>query len=272
MKTKKYGIGYQALALLLCYLLSPLTLFAQAGGAAQTAGQITALIPAAMRNSTPAKVKDDVHWNDVIKTEKTGRARIGLTDGSILSVGSNSELKVTQHDANSQQTAIELDYGKLRNRVVAITKPGGKYEVKTPNAVAGVVGTDFSIFYNPDTGVTTVMVYSGTVIVTGLGALAGTQATVQAGQMLEVSKSGIGTPQSTPPGTQQASISDTTTEGGTSAAAGAGSHLLRNILIGLGVAVASVAIGVTTTGDKGGQSNGCGPSCDAPNKPPTPAK
>ena len=43
-------------------------MFAQAGGAAQAAGQITALIPAANRNSTPAKVKDDVHWNDLVQT------------------------------------------------------------------------------------------------------------------------------------------------------------------------------------------------------------
>lgn len=270
MRSTGYGVGYRALALLLCLLLSPLQVFAQAGGAAQTAGQITALIPAATRNATPAKVKDDVRWNDLIKTEKSGRARIGLTDGSILSVGSNSQLKVTQHDANSQQTQVELDYGKLRNRVVAITKPGGKYEVKTPNAVAGVIGTDFSIFYNPETGVTSVIVYSGTVVVTGLGALAGQQATVQAGQMLEITKNGIGTPQTTPPGVQQASIAETTTEAG-GAAAGAGSHFVRNLLIGLGVAVASVVIGVTTTGNKGGQSQGCGPSCDAPSPAP-PAK
>lgn len=262
MRRTSHGIGCQALALLLCYLLSPLALFAQ--GSAQTAGQITALIPAATRNATPAKVKDDVQWNDLIKTEKSGRARIGLTDGSILSVGSNSQMKVTQHDASSQQTQVELDYGKLRNRVVAITKPGGKYEVRTPNAVAGVIGTDFSIFYNPETGVTSVMVYSGTVIVTGLGALAGQQATVQAGQMLEITKNGIGTPQTTPPSVQQASISDTTTEGGGAAAAG-GSHFLRNLLIGLGVAVASVAIGVTTTGAKDAP-----PSQQPPPPPPPP--
>jgi len=273
MKRTGYGIGYQALALLLCYVLSPLALWAQAGGAAPTAGQITALIPAVTRNANPAKVKEDVRWNDLIKTENSGRARIGLTDGSILSVGSNSQLKITQHDATAQQTQVELDYGKLRSRVVAITKPGGKYEVHTPNAVAGVIGTDFSVFYNPSTGVTTVMVYSGTVVVTGLGALAGQQATVQAGQMLQVTKNGLGTPQTTPPGEQQASIAETTTEA-PGAAAAAGSHFLRNLLIGLGVAVASVAIGITTTGDKGGTQNpGCGPSCDAPTpNPNAPAK
>ncbi len=263
------SLWYQALAVFLCYLLSPLAMFAvpqgAPGGSSQPAGQITALIPTATRNSAPAKVKDDVHWNDLIKTERSGRARIGLSDGSILSVGSNSELKIVQHDPNSQQTQLELNYGKLRSRVVAITKPGGKFEVKTPNAVAGVVGTDFTIEYDPSTGVTNVIVYSGTVIVTGFGQ----SVTVQAGQMVQITKNGIGTPQSTPPGLQQESITDTTTEGGGTGAAG-GSHLFRNVLIGLGVAVVSVVIGVTTTGEKGGQSPG--PTAGTPAPPQNPSK
>ena len=253
MRSTRHGRGYQVLALALCFLLSPLNVFAEAGASAQAAGQITSLIPAATRNNTPVKYKDDVHWNDVIQTEKAGRARIGLTDGSILSVGSNSRLKITQHDAETQQTQVELEYGKLRNRVVAITKPDGTYQVHTPNAVASVVGTDFSVTFNPATEVTTVVVYSGTVVVNGSGAAAGKQVTIQAGQMVEVSKDGMGMPQITPAAVQQASISDTTTENGTTAASN--SHFLRNLLIGLGVAVASVAIGVTAGGGGGAASS-----------------
>ncbi len=265
----RQSLWYQALAVFLCYLLSPVAVFAvpqgTPGGSTQPAGQITALIPTATRNASPAKVKDDVHWNDLIKTERSGRARIGLSDGSILSVGSNSELKIVQHDANAQQTQLELNYGKLRSRVVAITKPGGKFEVKTPNAVAGVVGTDFTIEYDPATGATNIIVYSGTVVVTGFGQ----SVTVQAGQMVQVTQNGIGQPQPTPPGLQQESITDTATEGGGTGAAG-GSHLLRNVLIGLGVAVVSVVIGVTTTGNKGGSqpTDGCGPTCGAPTSTP----
>lgn len=261
MKRTGHGTGFQLLALMLCYVLSPLPTFAQSSGSAPAAGQITSLIPVASLNNTPAKFKDDVHWNDLVQTEKAGRARIGLSDGSILSVGSNSQFKITQHDPNTQQTVIELEYGKLRNRVVAITKPDGKYEVRTPNAVAGVVGTDFMVFFNPETNVTTVVVYSGSVVVSGLGAAAGRQVTVPAGQMLEVSKNGVGSPQNTPQAVQQASISDTTTEG--SAAAAGNSHFLRNLLIGLGVAVASVAIGITTGGGGSSQS---APASSAPTK------
>ncbi len=91
----------------LCILLSPLPALCEAA-AGDYAGQINALIPAATRNAKPTKVKDDLQWNDLLKTEKSGRLRAGLADGSILSLGSNSELKVVQHDATSQQTSLEM--------------------------------------------------------------------------------------------------------------------------------------------------------------------
>ncbi len=246
-QTKGYQPWQQLLALLLCYLLSPAGVLAVpepfAAGPGQPAGQITALIPGATRNDSAAKLKDDIRWNDIIDTNASGRARVGLADGSILSVGSASELKVIQHDPGSQQTQLALNYGKIRSRVVSITKPDGKFEVKTPNAVARVVGTDFTSEFDPQNGVTTVIVYSGIVTVSGIGSKAGQTATVPAGQMVQIAKNGLGQPQPTPASLQQESIIATTTEGGSSTAAG-GSHFLRNVLIGLGVAVASVAIGV----------------------------
>jgi len=130
----------------------------------QTAGEVKALIPAASRNTQPVNVKDSLNWNDLLKTDAQGRLRAGLTSGSILSLGSNSELQVMQHDAVSQQTSLAVNYGKLRNQVNKITKPDGKYEVKTPNAVIGVVGTDFYVSY--EEAKTTVICYEGKVAVT----------------------------------------------------------------------------------------------------------
>ena len=150
-------------AVLLSLLLTGLPAFA----ADQTAGKITALIPAATRNSQPAQARDTLDWNDLLQTTQTGRLRAGLNDGSILSLGSSSELRVVQHDAATQQTSLELNYGKLRNRVVKITQPNGKYEVRTPNAVIGVIGTDFYVGY--ENGRTTVICYTGQVSVTSLG-------------------------------------------------------------------------------------------------------
>jgi FecR protein len=130
----------------------------------QTAGEVKALIPEASRNAQPVNVKDSLNWNDLLKTGAQGRLRAGLTAGSILSLGSNSELQVVQHDAVSQQTSLVVNYGKLRNQVNKITKPDGKYEVKTPNATIGVIGTDFYVGY--ENAKTTVICYVGKVAVT----------------------------------------------------------------------------------------------------------
>ena len=60
------------------------------------------------------------------------------------------------HDLN-----LEIGAGQLRSKVVKITQPGGKFEVKTPNAVIGVVGTDFYVEYA--NGHTRVICYTGEV-------------------------------------------------------------------------------------------------------------
>jgi len=132
----------------------------------QAAGEVKALVPEASRNAKPVAAKDPLQWNDLLVTNAKGRLRASLTDGSILSLGSSSQLRVVQHDAASQQTALDLNYGKLRNQVTKITQPGGKYEVKTPNAVIGVIGTDFFVSYDLSTRRTTVICYEGTLLVT----------------------------------------------------------------------------------------------------------
>jgi hypothetical protein len=154
------------LSVLLSLLLAATPMFA-APTDGQTAGEVKALIPEAWRNAQPVKVKDSLAWNDLLQTAAQGRLRAGLTDGSILSLGSNSALRVVQHDAVSQQTSIEMNYGKLRNQVVKITKPGGKYEIRTPNAVIGVIGTDVFVGYENE--LTTVICYVGSVSVTAVG-------------------------------------------------------------------------------------------------------
>jgi len=133
----------------------------------QSAGAVKAMIPDASRNAHPLAVNDPLQWNDLLQTDAKGRVRAGLNDGSILSLGSNSQLRIVQHDAAVQQTQIDLTYGKLRNQVTKITQPQGKYQVKTSNAVIGVIGTDFYVDYAK--GRTTVICYEGRVFVTPVG-------------------------------------------------------------------------------------------------------
>lgn len=223
----------------------------------QTAGEVKALIPDAVRNTQPVKVKDALAWNDLLHTDAKGRLRAGLTDGSILSLGSNSELRVVQHNAASQQTSLEMNYGKMRNQVVKITQPGGKYEVKTANAVIGVIGTDF--FVGHENNQTTVICYTGKVTVTPLpGAKvlksdngntgSSNSVTLVAGQMvvigLEIPPGGYQS-QSTPSNVARNAIQETNIPDPTPVIAKAAPHTLRNVVLAVGVAAAGWAVAVT---------------------------
>src|SRR5713226_3409211 len=110
------------------------------------AGKITALIPtgSVWREQKTYEAKKDmgVFWQDTVKTERGGRARLRLEDGSILNVGSQASLVVTKHDPGKQQTDLELVYGKVRADVTKIASPDGHFEIHTKVAVCGVVGTE----------------------------------------------------------------------------------------------------------------------------------
>jgi hypothetical protein len=259
------------LSVLLSFLMVAMPTFA---ANSQTAGEVKALIPAASKNAQPVKVKDSLAWNDLLKTDAGGRLRAGLTDGSILSLGSNSELKVVQHDTVSQQTSIEMNYGKLRNQVVKVTKPDGKYEVKTPNAVIGVIGTDFYVGF--ENNQTTVICYVGKVAVTpGAGAKvlksdnASTGSTntltLTAGQMVVI---GVEVPpggyqaSSTPGPVAEASMQDTNVPNEPVSVAKVHPHTLRYVLLSVGAA-AGVGVGLGIAETRGGSStpvSKCGPN------------
>ena len=110
------------------------------------AGKITTLIPTAsvLREKKTLEAKKDmqVFWQDTVKTDRGGRARLRLEDGSILNVGSQASLVVTKHDPGKQQTDLELIYGKVRADVTKIATPDGHFEIRTKVAVCGVVGTE----------------------------------------------------------------------------------------------------------------------------------
>ncbi|MGD0543578.1 MAG: FecR family protein [Candidatus Acidiferrales bacterium] len=253
----------------LCLLLCSLPVLAKPQTGTQHAGQISAMIPAATRNAQPAKVKDDLQWNDVLKTTHSGRVRAGLDDGSMLSLGSDSELRIVQHDGASQQTSLEMNFGKVRSQVVKITQPAGKFQVTTPNAVIGVIGTDFYVAYA--TNKTTVICYEGKVSVTPTGnaqaqnnsgqtGSTGNSIVVSAGQMVEivsvVPPGGFQTSQTPVAVVQSSQLSTDVPENGLPPTHVGKNHVLRNVIIGTAIAVGlSVGIGVGTSGTQNGNPN-----------------
>lgn len=91
---------------------------------------------------TTAKKDMTLYYQDVLETGMSGRLRARLDDGSILALGSQSRLQVVEHDAQSQQSTLQLEYGKVRAQVVQLTRPGSRFEIRSNTAVAGVLGTD----------------------------------------------------------------------------------------------------------------------------------
>src|SRR5580658_1304848 len=156
------------IALTICLLLAiPADVVAQTGQAApaQHAGKLTAVLPVVNvirgPQQTPASTSEAVYWGDVINTGHLARARVALDDGSVLSVGSDSNLTVTKHDGGAQQTELDLNYGRVRAKAVKQVKPNANFQIRTPTGVAGVVGTDFALDSEGDT--TRIVVYEGKV-------------------------------------------------------------------------------------------------------------
>jgi hypothetical protein len=195
MKTKSpLALGFALLLSVTITVPSDLWAAPQTGG--QRAGEVARVIPAVSiargTKSLNASAKTIVNWQDLVNTQASARARIALDDGSVVNVGSGSSFKVVKHDSGAQQTELELTYGKLRTQAQKIARPDGKFEVRTPAGVAGVVGTDFYLAYDNSTTTMTVVVFEGFVKVCNL---AGICVIVKAGQMTSVRSGDNSAPQ-----------------------------------------------------------------------------
>src|SRR6266446_3361559 len=220
------------LAVLLSFLLAiPADTLAAPQGAGQRAGEVSRLIPAVSiargPKSTTASPKSIVNWQDLVNTQVNARARIALDDGSVLNVGSESSKK--------------------------IAKPDGKFEVRTPAGVAGVVGTDFFVGYDVNAGAMNVIVFEGLVKVCNL---AGVCVLVKAGQMTNVRNGDNSAPA---PPTQAAldllvATTNDTNVGAPSGAAGAAGAGHLGVLGTVGIVAGAVGVGLGVGLSRGGNS------------------
>jgi hypothetical protein len=223
----------------------------------QRAGEVSRVIPAVSiargAKSISASAKTAVDWQDVVSTQASARARVALDDGSVLNVGSDSSIKVVKHDGGAQQTELELTFGKIRSQAQKITKPDGKFEVKTPAGVAGVVGTDFFVAFDNSTGTMNVIVFEGIVKVCNL---AGVCVIVKAGQMTNVRSNDSTGPQAPTQATLDVLVdAGTTTDvGGGVGVQNVGHHLGKGAGITLGILAVIPAIVIPIVATHGNNS------------------
>jgi hypothetical protein len=101
------------------------------------------------------KAGDNVFVKDVVRTKSGASAEINFVDGTILKVAQRSRIDISEYvseDAKGKRI-INLPRGKvealvppsLTKRIEASTTEN-RFEIHTPNAVAGVRGTDYIVF------------------------------------------------------------------------------------------------------------------------------
>ena len=240
-----------AVTLLSCVCIAiPLDIVGAPQASGSRAGEVTRVIPevsiARGAKTVTASAKSVVDWDDLVSTQINGRSRIALDDGSVLNIGSQSSMHVAKHDAGTQQTDLELIYGKLRTQAKKVAKPGGKFQVHTPAGVAGVVGTDFYVSYGSNT--MSVIVFEGIVRVCNLAAVC---VEVKAGQMTSVrTADNSGLP---PPLAPQQATSDTMMQAAQNTDVGSSGAVLTGVVVdakGAQVGESSLTRGATLyTGD-----------------------
>jgi ferric-dicitrate binding protein FerR (iron transport regulator) len=215
------------------------------GAASPAAGQLSRLVPQVQIDRASqhlvAAVSDRVYWNDDLRSGPTGRAHIALDDGSQLNLGSDSSLRILQHDAQAQQTSLDLVIGRMRGKITKLSRPGAKFEIHTPVGIAGLVGTDFSLLVTDD--YVELMVFEGAVRFT---TLSGQAANVTAGMLLHISKAGVfeGPSPATPQQVQVAQGLTDITGAASQTAAVAATRPIVPLVITLSGAAAGVGIGV----------------------------
>lgn len=210
-----------------------------AAQAAESAGKITAVVPVVNVVRGPQQVaassSQQVFWGDVINTGHLARARIALNDGSILSVGSDSNLAIAKHDATQQQTDLDLNYGRVRAKAAKLVKPDSHFQIRTSVGVAGVVGTEMIVIFDAN-GMMQVICIEGACKVCDL---AGHCVLMKGGEQSSVrSNEQPSQPSPATPMNVTEAVNTTATTGA-GAGAGGGIGVAGGVAIGVGAAVAA---------------------------------
>lgn len=112
----------------------------------------------------PAAVGMDVLQDDAIRSASGSRAEVTFTDGSLLTIGPESEISVSYFAPEEAESNAVFDLLAGIARLTVNKATGwGRFEVRTATAVASVRGTDYLVEATP--GKSAVFVAEGRVAV-----------------------------------------------------------------------------------------------------------
>ena len=151
------------------FILIPSVFHVKIVGAAEPAGRFTFvegrvdLLAGGALPASAVKVGDPVYVKDIIRTKSDSKAEITFEDNSMLRIAQRSRIDISEYitEAGKRSTVIRLPRGNVQAIVpqetvkpISISPEANRFEIHTPNAVAGVRGTEFFVFQeNNFTGV-----------------------------------------------------------------------------------------------------------------------
>ena len=99
-------------------------------------------------------VKDNVRFQDLIETHQDSRMRALLDDDTLLSLGEDSQLDISEHiydpEAGKRSAVLRLVRGAIRALVTKMPGTGSRFEIHTDTAIAAARGTYFVVWVNEE--------------------------------------------------------------------------------------------------------------------------
>jgi hypothetical protein len=259
------SLSRQALALALCALLTQATFSAgQSYPAPENAGAVIGVKAGATVDNQPLAKPGPLSRNAVLRTNHTGRVRIRLRGGEVLSLGGGTELQVSRANPEAETAAVRVQAGQVRSEVGRFHKSEGSYEMTTPQAqITSRGNSDFYLDVASDR--TRLIVYSGIVLVRPLHGPSTAPVDVAAGQTVVVNPGMVSRLELTAEDQEQDSIWQTSfpTDSLTQNNRPAPSHKKLYIILG----AAGAAVGGIALAARGSSSKSSTPS--TPSVPPS---
>lgn len=121
---------------------------------------------ASQRQWQDLPVRSAVNQGAYIKTEKESEAILGLGKKAAVTLSENTVVAVASalfDNSGIKNVRIQAHRGKVWSVVEKIPTAASRFEIETPNAIAGVRGTVFATGYDPATNATQVACVTGEV-------------------------------------------------------------------------------------------------------------
>jgi len=139
-------------------------------------------------NTIKPSIGTEVLVNDEIRTGKKSGVTIQFADNSVITVAEQSSMELTEWYFNetekTNRISTRLKKGRMRGFLNGLSKDNSKMTVETKMIIAGIKGSEMSVWEEEESGDVGVAVHEGSGFVEALGEKMQVARMVDAGHML----------------------------------------------------------------------------------------